>query len=345
MEQLIDKLERNQILSHDEFVSLIDGRNEGLSEYLFAKARGVKELHYGKDVYIRGLLEISSYCRNNCYYCGIRCSNSDAARYRLTKEQIYECCDMGYELGFRTFVLQGGEDPHFTDSLMVEIVSTIKRQHPDCAITLSLGEQTYETYLRYFEAGADRYLLRHETANTAHYSQLHPAEMQSHNRKQCLLDLKKIGFQTGSGFMVGSPYQTSSHLAQDMLFLAELQPEMVGIGPFISHHATPFADMSNGTMELTLFMLALLRLMLPKVLLPATTALGTINQMGRVKGIMAGANIIMPNLSPLDVRAKYMIYDNKIATGLEASEYIEQLKAEVESIGYRIAITRGDYIK
>lgn len=343
MKQLIDKLHQTQTLTKDEFVRLIEGRDEDLDQYLFEKAREVKLQYYGNNIYIRGLLEISNFCKNSCLYCGIRKDNKNVERYRLTKEQIYECCAHGYDLGFRTFVLQGGEDAFFNDELMVEIIGTIRQKYPDCAITLSLGEKSYETYLEYYHAGANRYLLRHETANPKHYSMLHPADMSGENRKQCLLNLKKIGFQTGSGFMVGSPFQTSQNLAEDMLFLASLKPEMVGIGPFISHHETPFANRPNGTLELTLFMLGLLRLMLPKVLLPATTALGTICRNGRTLGILAGANVVMPNLSPLNVRAKYMIYDNKIATGLESCEYLAQLKAEVETIGEQIAISRGDF--
>lgn len=343
MKQLVDKLQQNQILSIAEFVRLIDGRNDELDQYLFEKARQVKQQHYGNSIYIRGLIETSNFCKNDCLYCGIRRSNKLAERYRLTKEQIYECCQLGYELGFRTFVLQGGEDAYFSDSLLVEIISTIKHNHPDCAITLSLGEKPLESYQQYYNAGADRYLLRHETADAKHYAQLHPEQMSSENRKQCLFNLKKIGFQTGSGFMVGSPFQTSQNLADDLLFIAQLQPQMVGIGPFLSHHQTPFADKKNGSFELTLFLLGLLRLMLPKVLLPATTALATISPDGRTRGILAGANIIMPNLSPLDVRKKYMIYDNKVATGLESSEYLAQLRLEVAKIGCQIEISRGDY--
>lgn len=342
MKQLIDKLQRDNILTKEEFITLIDERTEELSHYLFSKALETKQQYYGNDIYIRGLIEISNFCKNDCLYCGIRRSNKEVQRYRLSKEDIYDCCKQGYNLGFRTFVLQGGEDAYFTDELMVEIISTIKTNYPDCAITLSIGEKNYDTYLRYFNAGADRYLLRHETADSAHYSKLHPSTMSSQNRKLCLINLKEIGFQTGSGFMVGSPFQTTQNLADDLLFLADLQPQMVGIGPFISHHQTPFANKTNGTLELTLYLLGLIRLMLPKVLLPATTALGTISPNGRTLGILAGANVVMPNLSPLNIRKKYMIYDNKVATGLESSEYIELLKIEFEKIGAHIAITRGD---
>ncbi|GAE88626.1 [FeFe]-hydrogenase maturation protein HydE [Acetivibrio straminisolvens JCM 21531] len=277
MINLIDKLSTGQNLSYDELYRLIEHRNEELANYLFEKARQVRILHYGHDVYMRGLIEFTNYCRNDCYYCGIRKSNCNADRYRLTKEQILECCAVGYELGFRTFVLQGGEDGYYTDNILADIVSSIKSKYPDCAITLSLGEKSYKSYKMLFEAGADRYLLRHETANAGHYSKLHPQTLSLENRKQCLYNLKEIGYQVGCGFMVGSPFQTTECIVDDLMFIKELQPHMVGIGPFIPHKDTPFADKAAGTLELTLFLLGIIRLMLPYVLLPATTALGTIH--------------------------------------------------------------------
>ncbi|NLE63317.1 MAG: [FeFe] hydrogenase H-cluster radical SAM maturase HydE [Bacteroidales bacterium] len=345
MQHLVDKLLKNKTLTKEEFVQLIAGRNPETSEYLFKNARMVREKIYGKDIYIRGLIELTNYCKNDCYYCGIRHANKNVSRYRLKKEQVLACCEQGYRLGFRTFVLQGGEDPYYNVNRMTDIIRSIKQRFPDCAITLSLGENTYETNEAYRKAGADRYLLRHETANPLHYSKLHPSIMSSENRKRCLYDLKRLGFQVGSGFMVGSPFQTVEHLAEDLLFLAELNPHMVGIGPFISHHETPFANEKSGTLELTLFMLAILRLMFPSLLIPSTTALGTIDPFGREQGILSGANVVMPNLSPLDVREKYMIYDNKIATGLESSEYLHMLKEQMRKIGYEVVVARGDYLK
>lgn len=342
MKELIDKLSENQELTKAEWISLIDGRTSELSEYLFLQARKIRHHHYGRDVYVRGLIEFTNYCRNDCFYCGIRKGNKNAFRYRLTKEQILSCCDTGYELGFRTFVLQGGEDAYFTDSKMISIVSAIKNRYPDCAITLSLGERSYDSYKALFHAGADRYLLRHETCNAAHYSKLHPPALQASVRQQCLWNLKDIGYQTGTGFMVGSPFQTSEHLAEDMLFIHELNPQMVGIGPFISHHDTPFSDSTSGTLELTLFMLGLLRLLLPKALLPSTTALGTIDPKGRELGILAGANVVMPNLSPTSVRKDYLLYDNKICTGDEAAECRKCLERRIDSIGYHVVTARGD---
>ena len=343
MQNLIDKLVSKRLLSKEEFVVLIEKRNADVAEYLFRQARQVREKNYGKDVYIRGLIELSNYCKNDCLYCGIRKSNAHVSRYRLDKASILDCCKRGHDLGFRTFVLQGGEDAYYNDKLMVDIISTIKKLYSDSAVTLSLGEKKKETYLAYYQAGADRYLLRHETANAEHYSLLHPKNMSSETRKKCLYDLKEIGFQVGSGFMVGSPYQTVEHLAEDLLFLSDLQPHMIGIGPFMSHHETPFADKKNGTMELTLYMLAILRIMLPGSLLPSTTALGSINDDGRVHGILAGANVVMPNLSPLDVREKYMIYDNKVSTGIEAAEYLDLLKEQMREIGYQVVVERGDF--
>lgn len=342
MKNFIDKLRKVQSLTREEWVALIENRTPELAEYLFAQAREVRAEQYGKEVYIRGLIEFTNYCRNDCYYCGIRKSNPNASRYRLIKEDILECCQHGYELGFRTFVLQGGEDGHFNDERMVEIVSAIKDQHPDCAITLSVGEKSKESYRKFYDAGADRYLLRHETYDSEHYSRLHPPILSAAERQQCLWDLKEIGYQVGTGFMVGSPYQTAENLAEDMLFLKDLNPQMVGIGPFIPHKDTQFANEAAGTLELTLFMLGLIRLMLPKVLLPATTALGTIDPNGRELGILAGANVVMPNLSPLSVRKKYMLYNDKISTGDEAAESVEHLKLRMKKIGYEVVVSRGD---
>lgn len=342
MKKFIDKLRKVQSLTREEWVALIENRTPELAKYLFAQAREVREEQYGKDVYIRGLIEFTNYCKNDCYYCGIRKSNPYASRYRLIKEDILECCQHGYELGFRTFVLQGGEDGHFNDERMVEIVSAIKEQHPDCAITLSIGEKSKESYQKFYDAGAERYLLRHETYDSEHYSRLHPSILSAAERQQCLWDLKEIGYQVGTGFMVGSPYQTAENLAEDMMFLKELNPQMVGIGPFIPHKDTQFANEAAGTLELTLFMLGLIRLMLPKVLLPATTALGTIDPNGRELGILAGANVVMPNLSPLSVRKKYMLYNDKISTGDEAAESVEHLKLRMKKIGYEVVVSRGD---
>lgn len=342
MRKLIDKLETDGRLLKEEYVSLIEGRSEALAEYLFEKARRIRRRYYGNDVYIRGLIEFTNVCKNDCYYCGIRKSNRSAQRYRLTREEILGCCDKGYGLGFRTFVLQGGEDKYYTDEKIEEIIRSIKKAYPDCAVTLSIGEKSRESYLAFHAAGADRYLLRHETANEAHYAKLHPAYLSLKSRKQCLYDLKEIGFQVGCGFMVGSPYQSAECLADDLAFLAELRPHMVGIGPFIPHKDTPFAEEKAGTMELTLFMLGLIRLILPSVLMPATTALGTIHPQGREKGILAGANVTMPNLSPVDVRDKYLLYDNKICTGDEAAECRYCMERRMNSIGYRVAVGRGD---
>ena len=341
--QLIDKLEQTSRLTKEEWIALIENRSEEAAEYLFEKARNWQHKYYGKRVYTRGLIEFTNYCKNDCYYCGIRRSNQNADRYRLTRAQILECCQIGYGLGFRTFVLQGGEDGWFTQERLEEIVHAIRESYPDCAITLSLGERSRESYRRLFEAGADRYLLRHETADEEHYRQLHPQELSAARRKQCLWDLKEIGYQTGTGFMVGSPGQTAAQLAEDLMFIRKLEPHMVGIGPFVAHHDTPFAVEKDGTVELTLFLIGLLRIMLPKLLLPATTALGTIDARGREKGILAGANVVMPNLSPTDVRKKYELYDNKICTGDEAAECRACLNRRMESIGYQLVVDRGDF--
>lgn len=342
MINLVNKLRHEMLLTRDEFKQLLLCDDEGVNEYLFRNAREVCDISYGREIYMRGLIEFTNYCKNDCYYCGIRNSNRNMERYRLTKEQIMECCNTGYRLGFRTFVLQGGEDPYFTDERIVDIIRSIKSKYPDCALTLSIGEKSRQSYQDYFDAGADRYLIRHETADSGHYSKLHPSSLTLENRIRCLNDLKEIGFQTGCGIMVGSPFQTIDNIVNDLFFMKEFKPHMVGIGPFIPHHDTPFRDEPHGSEELTLKLLSIVRLMLPDVLLPATTALGTIDGNGREKGILAGANVVMPNLSPKDVRAKYLLYDNKISTGDEAAESKSNLEKRIRKIGYNLVVSRGD---
>lgn len=342
--EIIERLEKEQQIDLQGLEILIATQDEAAVGELAKRARETAKSIYGNKVYIRGLIEFTNYCKNDCLYCGIRRSNGNADRYRLSEEQILSCCATGYELGFRTFVLQGGEDPYFTDERVCALVARIKKEYPDCALTLSIGEKSRESYQAYFDAGADRYLLRHETANEAHYGKLHPKEMSLKNRKKCLRDLKEIGYQTGCGFMVGSPYQTVETLYEDLMFIKELQPEMVGIGPFIPQKDTPFGDKEAGTMEMTLRLLSIIRLLHPHVLLPATTALGTIHPKGREKGILAGANVVMPNLSPVDVRDKYKLYDNKICTGDEAAECRYCMQRRMESIGYEVVTDRGDFI-
>ena len=341
-EQIIERLKAEQMLSVGELDCLLTTKDTETVEKLKAEARMAAQSVYGKQIYIRGLIEFTNYCKNDCYYCGIRRGNACAERYRLTEEQILFCCATGYELGFRTFVLQGGEDGYDTDERIIHLIRIIKERYPDCAITLSIGEKSKDSYQAYYDAGADRYLLRHETYNHEHYRKLHPPNLSPEHRQQCLRDLKVIGYQIGCGFMVGSPYQTSEHLAEDMLFMKELNPHMIGIGPFIPHHDTPFAEESAGTLELTLYMLGLIRLMIPKVLLPATTALGTIHPKGRELGILAGANVVMPNLSPTEVRKDYLLYDNKICTGDESAQCRHCLEMRMKSIGYQVVTDRGD---
>lgn len=340
MESLIRKLYNEKNLSDSEFKALIES-NEN-PELLVTLADEVRQKYYGKKVFLRGLIEISSYCKNDCLYCGIRRSNKNAERYRLTREEILSCCENGYELGFRTFVMQGGEDSYFTDDFMCGIISEIKRKYPDCAVTLSLGERSFESYKRMKNAGADRYLLRHETASPELYGKLHPSEMSLKNRIECLYNLRSLGYQVGAGFMVGVPFQTTENLIEDLRFLQDLKPQMIGIGAFIPHHDTPFRDEKAGTLELTLKLLGILRLMFPEALIPATTALGTIAPNGRELGLKTGCNVVMPNLSPVTVRKKYSLYDNKICTGEEAAECKSCLQRRIEGAGYEIAAERGD---
>lgn len=342
MTELVEKLYRTGDLSDNELRALIETKDEAAGELIRKYADETRQKHYGKKVFLRGLIEVSSYCRNDCLYCGIRRSNKEAERYRLSREEIMSCCENGYELGFRTFVMQGGEDSFFTDDIMCDIISEIRTKYPDCAITLSLGERSRESYRRMKEAGADRYLLRHEAASEELYSRLHPKEMSLANRKECLFTLRELGYQVGAGFMVGAPFQTTDDIIADLRFLQELQPQMIGIGPFIPHRCTEFAEAEGGTLELTLRLLGIIRLMFPRVLLPATTALGTISPIGRELGLKTGCNVVMPNLSPVKVRKKYDLYDNKICTGEEAAECRGCLQRRIESAGYEVSCERGD---
>ncbi len=342
MKPLISKLATTQDLPDEPLKALIC--DESATQNLAAAADLVRREVYGDEVYIRGLIELTNYCKNNCYYCGIRRDNREVVRYRLTKSQVLACCKAGYDLGFRTFVLQGGEDPHFSTAVLCDLVESIKSAYPDCAVTLSMGEHPKEDYKAMFAAGADRYLLRHETANGCHYGQLHPKELTAENRKRCLFDLKEIGFQVGAGFMVGSPYQTADHLIEDLRFLQQLDPDMIGIGPFLPHHATPFKDGSKGDLKLTLRMLALVRLMFPHALLPSTTALSTLHPQGRILGLQAGGNVVMPNLSPPEVREHYSLYNNKAHSHAEAAEGLRLLQEEATTAGYQV-VTHVGHVK
>lgn len=340
LENIIKRLYETQNASDLDLKRLIDDTEN--CEILFEYAQKQRVKYYGKDVYIRGLIEFTNYCRNNCFYCGIRAGNTAASRYRLSEANILSCCENGYGLGFRTFVLQGGEDMAYSDEDICRIVSKIKSNYPDCAVTLSIGERSFKSYKAYFDAGADRYLLRHETADVAHYKRLHPPLMSLENRKECLFNLKKIGYQVGSGFMVSSPFQTTQNLVSDLRFLQELEPDMIGIGPFLPHSDTPFGNEEKGSLIKCLNLIAILRLMFPYALIPSTTALGTIHPEGREMGLKAGANVIMPNLSPTDTRELYTLYDNKICTGEEAAEGLLELKNRVRSAGFEIVTSRGD---
>lgn len=338
---IINKIAENSSATSKELIDIFSDSSE--DEYLFTLADKKRREFYSEDVYIRGLIEFSNYCKNNCLYCGIRHDNKHLKRYRLSDDDILSCCHVGYDLGFRTFVLQSGEDPFYTDEKLCKIISRIKKLYSDCAVTLSLGERCEESYKKLFDAGADRYLLRHETASKEHYEKLHPSEMSFDNRIECLKMLKKIGFQTGAGFMIGSPYQTYENIAKDLIFISEFKPEMVGIGPFISHKDTIFKDCNDGSLRDTLVAISLTRLLLPNALIPSTTALGTISPNGREFGLKAGANVVMPNLSPINYRKLYSLYDNKICTGEESAQCIRCMEKRVESAGYRIVTDRGDW--
>lgn len=341
--ELIDKLNKDKSLSKDEWVALLGTYTASDKEYARGIARRIALENFGKKVFFRGIVEFTNYCKNDCKYCGIRHSNNNASRYRLTAEEILECCREGYENGYRTFVLQGGEDAFYADDIMCQIVRNIKEEFPGCAVTLSLGERSEESYRKLYDAGTDRYLLRHETANKAHYEKLHPSYQKFENRMKCLDTLKRIGYQTGCGCMIGSPFQTVETLAEDMIYMGKFDPQMIGIGPFIPHSDTEFKDFSAGNVELTLFVLSLCRIMLPSVLLPATTALGTVSSDGRKNGVLAGCNVVMPNLSPLSQRKKYQLYNRKIDMKDTVSAGVDNLKKQMSEIGYEVVFERGDY--
>lgn len=343
MRSLIDRLEKDRTLPDAQLLDLVTMEDDDAEQHLALRAAAVRQQNYGNQVFIRGLIEFTNCCKNDCYYCGIRRSSHSCQRYRLTQEEILSCCSAGYKLGFRTFVLQGGEDPYFTRQRITDLVHAIKTAYPDCAVTLSVGEKDRETYQEWFDAGADRYLLRHETANAELYRSLHPSALSLENRMRCLNDLKIIGYQVGCGFMVGSPGQTPDMIVEDLRFIQNFQPQMVGIGPFIPHQDTIYKNEAPGSAALTLRLLAILRLMLPHVLLPATTALGTVMGDGRRQGMLYGCNVVMPNLSPSDVRKKYALYDNKISAGEEAAESVALLKKSMAAIGYQVVTDRGDW--
>ncbi|WDV45686.1 [FeFe] hydrogenase H-cluster radical SAM maturase HydE [Clostridiaceae bacterium M8S5] len=344
MKEFVDRLYRGESFESGELVEFITNIDEDTKNYLYNKACKKRDEIYGRVVFFRGLIEFTNYCKNDCIYCGIRRSNKNADRYRLDKKEILECCKYGYEAGFRTFVLQGGEDGCFTDEKMVDIVSSIKENYPNCAITLSIGEKSYECYKKLYQAGADRFLLRHETIDEKHYNKLHPNTMTLKSRIKCLRNLKEIGFQVGAGFMVGSPYQEVEYMVRDIMFIKEFTPHMVGLGPFIPHKDTPFKSYKAGDVDMTLIMLSIVRLVNPKVLLPATTALNSIHEKGRELGLLAGANVIMPNLSPKRVREKYTLYNNKNISGLEAAEYRDAIARDISNIDMKLVIDRGDHV-
>ncbi len=342
---LAEKLYGNRSLTVAEYEKLIINRNDEVTAFLREKADLVRKEIYGNKIFIRGLIEISNFCKNDCYYCGIRAGNKNCTRYRLTPDEIIDCCKQGYELGFRTFVMQGGEDGFFNDEILCDIIRKVKSLFPDCAVTLSLGERSEESYKKLYASGADRYLLRHEAVSGELYRKLHPEKLKLENRLQCLQTLKNTGFQTGCGFMVGAPCQTARHIAEDLKFIEEFEPHMCGIGPFVPHKDTVFKNEPSGSAELTCFLLSVIRLVCPNVLLPSTTALGTIDPEGREKGILSGANVVMPNLSPVNVRKKYDLYDNKISMGAESAEHIKELEERMKKIGFRVAYERGDVIE
>lgn len=342
MKCIIDRLREKHKLEPEQYRALLTMRDPQDVEYLMSQAREVAQLKFGKHVFLRGLIELSNVCRNDCLYCGIRRSNHQVARYTLTREQVLACCEQGYEIGFRTFVLQGGEWSEEQSKWIADLIAEIRQHWPDCAITLSLGEHPKETYALWREAGADRYLLRHETHNSRLYGLLHPKGMTIGNRLQCLDWLKQLGFQVGAGIMVGSPFQSLKTIVEDIQYLIEFQPHMIGIGPFIPHHDTPLRRFPAGSVEMTARLYAIMRLALPQALIPSTTAMASLSPNGRLRGILSGANVVMPNLSPEDNRKQYSLYDNKASLGAESAQGIRVLADELATIGYSIDWSRGD---
>ena len=342
MRNLINKLYQEQTLSKANLMTLLRNMNDEDREYLYEKAYSVRYENYKNSVYVRGLIEFSNYCKNDCSYCGISTHNKDITRYHMTPEEIHKTTEIGYDLGFRTFVLQGGEDTSFTDEVFADIIRSVKSAFSDVAITLSIGERSKSSYQMLYDAGADRFLIRHETINKKLYESLHP-KMSFDSRIQALYDLKDIGYQIGTGFMVGVPGQTIEDLADDLLFIKELDSHMIGIGPFIPHKNTPLKDEPSGSAELTYTLIAILRLMLPKSLIPSTTSLATLHTNNRYKGFQVGANVVMPNLTPYDYKKKYQLYDGKKITDTESYEALEQLKTQCVDAGFYLDMAKGDY--
>lgn len=342
MQNLIDRLFQGERLTRAAFQALVRCEDQDALELLFQRAKERTEEVFGNHVYIRGLVEISSYCKQDCFYCGLRCSNQKAQRYRLSPDEILATCEKGYEMGFRTFVLQGGEDDYYTDEAMCELIREICLSCPGSAVTLSLGEKRKQSYEAFRKAGASRYLLRHETATAEHFSRLHPPGQRLETRMEALATLKDLGFQVGAGFMVGAPFQTPEHMAENLYFLQEFRPHMVGIGPFIPHQDTPFGKYPAGDSSQTVKMIAITRGILPGALIPATTALATLSKDARMRALQGGANVVMPNLSPNEVRVKYNLYNNKLSTGTESAQMLVALREELERYGRKMDLSRGD---
>ncbi len=342
--QLIDELSERGSLLREQYLFILKNITKDEIGYLFDKGYQKKQNTYGNKVYLRGLIEISNYCKMGCKYCGINYKQDEIERYRLTIEEILACCEEGYNLGYRTFVIQSGEDAYYTDDRLKSLLQSIKTKFDDVRITLSLGERSRDSFQKLYDYGADRYLLRHETASRKLYEHLHPSFMSFDNRRMCLDDLKDIGYQVGGGFMVGSPTQTNEDLVEDLIYLKELDPHMVGIGPYLCHSDTELAGNASGTLDETLVMVSMVRLILPKALLPATTALGSLHPIGREKALKVGANVMMPNISPTNNRSKYEIYQNKICTADTSDKCRNCIEARIVGVGHEIDLGVGDYL-
>jgi biotin synthase len=310
---------------------------------LFAMADDIRKRYFKDEVHIRGIIEFSNYCMKNCFYCGLRRDNKTIERYRISEDEIIDTALKAGELGYKTILLQSGEDGGYTIEGLCAIIKRI-RSNLDCAITLSLGEKSFDEYRSLRDAGADRYLLRFETSDRGLFNKLKP-DSSYENRLDCIKNLKKLGFQVGSGFMVGLPGQTYEILADDILLLRELDLDMIGIGPFLSHHNTPLGNSASGTLDLTLRALAIIRILMPDVHIPATTAMGTVEKGGREKALQCGANVIMPNVTPIKYRKYYEIYPNKICIDDAPSDCRACIEGMLKSLGRAAATNKGDSIK
>lgn len=325
-----------QNFSKDEIIEIL--KDESKNDWLFSLADKIRHDNVGDGVHLRGLIEFSNICKRSCKYCGLRAADKFIDRYRISSDEIVSYAEHAVKTGYKTIVLQSGEDEYFTTDRICEIISRIKKL--GAALTLSIGERSFEDYKAFKESGADRYLIRIETTDRNLYKKMHP-HMDFDNRLRCLKDLKTLGYEVGTGCLVGLPEQSIDSLADDILFFKEIDADMVGIGPFIPHPHTPLKDASNGSFILALKVMALTRILLPDINIPATTAMETLNPNGRIIALKSGANVVMPNVTTTEYRAKYEIYPNKICINENPDKCRECISAKIKSIGRTVSTSYG----